>query len=208
MENQDTTTAAAASENEGCCCNNHADGNEECQCADNACKCCAEADEAIATEAPAALTADEKCAQLQDAHLRLAAEFDNYRKRSARERLEMLAFAGEDIIKGLLPIVDDFERAIKSADAAATQADAAVAAANPITEGTRLIYQKLLDYLKSKGLQEIDPAAVEFNTDFHDAVTKFPAATPEQKGKIIDTVQKGYKLNDKVIRFAKVVVGE
>ncbi|GHT65956.1 hypothetical protein FACS189452_00990 [Bacteroidia bacterium] len=189
---------------EDCCC--HENGNDECGCdCDCNCDChCKEDDCAChnAEQQPALkeLSVEEKLAEVQDKHLRLVAEFDNFRKRNARERLDMIMFAGEDIIKGLLPVVDDFERALKAAE---TAADVAV-----LQEGTKLIYQKLLDYLKSKGLQEIDTTQVEFNTDLHDAVTKFPAASPEQKGKIIDTVQKGYKLSDKVIRFAKVVVGE
>ena len=171
----------------GCCCGGNGGGcqNDRCQCAE---------------QEAAEVGTDQKLAELQDKHLRLAAEFDNFRRRNARERLDMLVFAGEDIIKGLLPVIDDFERAIKSAEAAPDGAS--------MFEGIKLIYQKTLDYLKSKGLQEIDPALTDFSTDFHDAVTKFPASAAEQKGKIIETIQKGYKLNDKVIRFAKVVVGE
>jgi molecular chaperone GrpE len=200
-----TDTAAQTTDcrcSEDCCC--HENGNDECNC-ECECEChCKEDDcacrNAEQQPAPKALSVEEKLAEVQDKHLRLVAEFDNFRKRNARERLDMIMFAGEDIIKGLLPIVDDFERALKAAE---TATDVVV-----LQEGEKLIYQKLLDYLKSKGLQEIDTTQVEFNTDLHDAVTKFPVALPEQKGKIIDTVQKGYKLSDKVIRFAKVVVGE
>ncbi|MDR0418856.1 MAG: nucleotide exchange factor GrpE [Prevotellaceae bacterium] len=143
---------------------------------------------------------EQKLADVQDKYIRLVAEFDNYRKRTSRERLDLIMTAGEGVIVGLLPILDDFERAIKAMEAAND--------IEAVKEGTMLIYSKLVDCLKSKGLQEIDPQYTEFNTDLHDAVTKFPAPTPEQKNKIIDTVQKGYKLNDKVIRHAKVVVGE
>lgn len=146
------------------------------------------------------MAVEQKLADVQDKYVRLVAEFDNYRKRTSRERLDLIMTAGEGIIVGLLPVLDDFERAIKAME---TTDDA-----EAVKEGTILIYNKLVDYLKSKGLQEIDPQDTEFNTDLHDAVTKYPAPTPEQKNKIIDTVQKGYKLNDKVIRHAKVVVGE
>lgn len=189
---------------ENCCCHDNENADCDCDCNENSdchkepCDCHKEAP----AEQPAAqeLSADQKLLQLQDQHLRLIAEFDNYRKRSARERLEMITLAGEDTIKGLLPIVDDFERALQAAQ---TNTDFTV-----LKDGVQLIYNKLMDYLKSKGVQVIDPANTEFHTDWHNAVTKFPAATPEQKGKIIDTVQKGYTLNDKVIRFANVVVGE
>jgi molecular chaperone GrpE len=146
------------------------------------------------------MSVEQKLADLQDKHLRLAAEFDNFRKRTARERLDMIMFAGEEIIKGLLPVLDDMERAIKSAENAVD--------IQALSEGIKLIHQKTMDYLKSKGVQEIDASITDFSTDMHDAVTKFPAATPEQKGKIVDTIEKGYKLGDKIIRYAKVVVGE
>jgi molecular chaperone GrpE len=186
-----------------CCCHSEDEcncQNDSCECSNEECQCkCAEQDTAAATTV-AEMTTEQKLADMQDKHLRLVAEFDNYRKRSARERLDMVMYAGEDIIKGLLPVIDDLERAIKSAESAA--------GAETLLEGVKLIYQKTLDYLKTKGLQEIDTAIADFNTDLHDAVTKFPAPSPEQKGKIMDTVQKGYKMGDKVIRFARVVVGE
>ncbi|MDR0711830.1 MAG: nucleotide exchange factor GrpE [Prevotellaceae bacterium] len=152
-------------------------------------------------ESPQDLTPEEKCAAAQDKYLRLVAEFDNYRKRTARERMELIHSASEDTIKGLLSVVDDFERAAKAADASQDVA--------ALREGVELIYQKLMTYLESKGLKPIEtPAGADFNTDLHDAVTKFPAPDEAHKNKIIDTVQKGYKLYDKVIRYAKVVVGE
>jgi molecular chaperone GrpE len=175
--------------------------NDICECSnDNECQNDCEQDATNAVP-QAELNIEQKYAELQDKHLRLVAEFDNFRKRSARERLDMITGAGEDIVKGLLPMLDDFERAIKSA------ADN-TSGTETLAEGIKLIYHKTIDYLKYKGLQVIDPALTDFNTDIHDAVTKFPATTPEQKGKIIDTIQKGYKLGDKVIRYAKVVVGE
>ncbi len=154
-----------------------------------------------AVEERAEPTWEEKFTEVQDKYLRLVAEFDNYRKRTARERIELIMTAGEDAIKGLLNILDDFERAIKASEAAQD--------VDSIREGTKLIHQKLMDYLSSKGLKPVESeVGSDFDTDLHDAVTKFPAPDEAHKNKIIDTVQKGYKLNDKVIRYAKVVVGE
>jgi molecular chaperone GrpE len=143
---------------------------------------------------------EEKMADLENKYLRLVAEFDNYRKRTARERLELLLVAGEDMMKGLLPVLDDFERAAK----AMNETDDITA----VREGVDLIYAKLSKYLESKGLKQIDAVGKDLNTDEHDAITKFPAPTEEQKGKVIDVVQHGYALNGKIIRYAKVVVGE
>ncbi|MDR3235379.1 MAG: nucleotide exchange factor GrpE [Prevotellaceae bacterium] len=145
-------------------------------------------------------SADEKMADLENKYLRLAAEFDNYRKRTARERLEFMMTAGEDLICGLLPVIDDFERAIKAID----ETDDAKA----IREGVELIYNKLFKYLESCGLKKIDAVGKALNTDEHEAVTKFPAPAADQKGKVIDVIQHGYTLNGKIIRYAKVVVGE
>ncbi len=142
---------------------------------------------------------EEKYEEQKDKYLRLAAEFDNYRKRSARERLELVSVAAEETIKGLLPVVDDMERAIK------TLRDSG---ADPvIIEGEELIYKKMFDYLKSKGLSLIETAGKELDTDFHEAVAQFPAPEEKLKNKIIDVVVNGYTLNGKVIRFAQVVVG-
>ncbi len=142
---------------------------------------------------------EDQLAQVNDKYIRLAAEFDNYRRRVAKERLELIGTASEDVIKGLLPVIDDCQRALevlsKSEDAIAAK------------EGTELIMNKLESYLKGKGLAEIDAAGKELDTDFHEAVAQFPVEDKKKKGKIIDVVQKGYTLNGKVIRFAKVVVG-
>lgn len=141
----------------------------------------------------------EKLAYANDKYIRLAAEFDNYRRRGAKERLELISTASEDVIKGLLPILDDCERALQvlkeSKDTEAAK------------EGTELILNKMIAYLKSKGLEAIDAKGKELDTDLHEAVAQFPAPDKSQKNKIIDVVQKGYTLNGKVIRFAKVVVG-
>jgi molecular chaperone GrpE len=143
---------------------------------------------------------EEKMADLENKYLRLVAEFDNYRKRTARERLEFLVMAGEDMMKGLLPVLDDFERAVK----AMNETDDITA----VREGVELIYTKFSKYLESKGLKQIDAVGKDLNTDEHDAVTKFPAPSEDKKGKVIDVVQHGYALNGKIIRYAKVVVGE
>ncbi len=133
-----------------------------------------------------------------DEYLRLMAEFDNFRRRTAKERLELISTAGEDVIKGLLPVLDDCERAM-----AVLRDSQAMAAAK---EGTELIYNKLKDYLKSRGLVEIEAKDKPLDTDFHEAVARIPAPDEAVKGLIYDVVQKGYMLNGKVIRFAKVVV--
>ncbi len=133
-----------------------------------------------------------------DDYLRLMAEFETFRRRSAEERLALVGSASSDTIKGLLPVLDDCERAMdllsKSSDEAAR-------------EGTALIYNKLMDYLKTKGLAVIEARGAKFDVDLHEAVTQFPAPSPEQKGMVIDVVQTGYTLNGKVLRYAKVVVG-
>jgi len=145
-------------------------------------------------------TIEEKMAALEDKHLRLVAEFDNYRKRTARERLELLALANEDLLTGILPVLDDMERAVK----AMQLTDDVVA----VRDGVVLIQDKLVKYLENRGLKIFDATGKELNTDEHEAITKIPAPSAEQKGKVIDVIQHGYKLNGKVIRYAKVVVGE
>lgn len=135
----------------------------------------------------------------KDRYLRLSAEFDNYRRRVSREKLELIETASESVIKSLLPIVDDFERAIKALE----ESDDAEAA----KEGTNLIYKKLTELMKSRGVSEIEAVGKDLDTDLHEAVAQIPAPEEKLKGKIVDCVQKGYKLGDKVIRFAKVVVG-
>lgn len=143
--------------------------------------------------------AKDDLAKTKDSYLRLMAEFDNYRRRTSQEKLDMVATAAEDTIKGLLPVLDDCERAMK---ALADSEDSPVA-----KEGTELIYNKLMSYLKSKGLSAIEAMGEEFDTDNHEAVAQLPVAEEDRKGKVFDVVQTGYKLNGKVIRFAKVVVG-
>ena len=143
-----------------------------------------------------------KLAETNDKYIRLAAEFDNYRRRVAKEKLDLISTAGEDVIKGLLPVLDDCERALQVLNSS-TDSEAAKAA----KEGTELIYNKLMGYLKSKGLAPIEAVGKELDTDFHEAVAQFPVQEADKKNKIFDVTQQGYTLNGKVIRFAKVVVG-
>lgn len=142
---------------------------------------------------------ENELSAMNDKYLRLAAEFDNFRRRSSKERLELIGTASEDIIIGLLPVLDDCEIAI---DALMKSEDSRAA-----KEGTELIYNKLLNYLKSKGLARIDAIGEPLDTDYHEAVAQFPVDDKKKKNRIIDIVNQGYTLNGKVIRFAKVVVG-
>ena len=142
----------------------------------------------------------EKLMEMNDKYLRLSAEFDNYRKRTLKERMELTRTAGEQLLVGILPVVDNFERALESMDYSSD--------IKSIKEGISLIYSDFKDYLERNGVKEIETKEADFNTDLHEAVTAIPAPAPEMKGKVIDTVEKGYILNDKVIRYAKVVVGE
>ncbi len=143
---------------------------------------------------------EKRCQTLQNDYLRLMAEFDNYRKRTIKEKADLIKNGGEDAIKKLLPVIDDFERAL-----AALEKSDDIAA---VKEGIELIYSKFTSYLDNNGVKEIPSVGESFDTEVHEAITTFPAPTPEQKGKVIDCMTKGYKLNDKVIRFSKVVVGE
>ena len=137
---------------------------------------------------------------LKDKHIRLQAEFDNYRKRTLKEKMDLMKSAGEGVLSNILPIIDDFERALSAFKDVDND--------NPLKEGVSLIYSKLNDFLKQNEIQEIDAIGKNFDTDLHEAVTKIPAPSEELKGKVIDVIQKGYLLNGKVIRFAKVVIGE
>lgn len=145
---------------------------------------------------------EQKAADATDKYVRLAAEFDNYRRRTAKERLELISTAGEEVIKGLLPVLDDCERALQVLGSV-SDAEAVKAA----KEGTELIYNKLSGYLKTKGLAVIEAKDKELDTEFHEAVAQFPVEDKSKKNKVIDIVQQGYTLNGKVIRYAKVVVG-
>lgn len=142
----------------------------------------------------------KKYDELNDRYLRLMAEFDNYRKRTLKEKMDLTKYAEEDVIKGILPVVDNMERAIKSLESAQD--------INAVKEGIDLIYKKFKEFLEKRGIKEIEALNKELDTDLHEAVTKFAAPSEDLKGKIIDVIEKGYYLHDKVIRYAKVVVGE
>ncbi|WP_066632950.1 nucleotide exchange factor GrpE [Labilibacter marinus] len=141
-----------------------------------------------------------KVSELNDRYLRLSAEYDNYRKRTLKERMELTKSAGEGLLKGLLPVVDDFDRAIAHLSEA-SDLDA-------VKEGIDLIYNKFQEFFKQNGVIEIEAKEKDFDTDLHEAITKIPAPTEDMKGKVIDCIEKGYTLGDKVMRFSKVVVGE
>jgi molecular chaperone GrpE len=141
-----------------------------------------------------------KLAEINDKYLRLSAEFDNYRKRTLKERAELLRTAGEQVLVEILPVVDNFERALSSMENAADVA--------ALKEGVNLIYSTFKEFLSRNGVKEIVTRDAVFNTDLHEAMTMIPAPTPDQKGKVIDTIERGYVLHEKVIRFAKVIVGE
>jgi molecular chaperone GrpE len=143
---------------------------------------------------------NQEVADLKDKNLRLMAEFDNFRRRSLKEKSELIKNGGEDTLKKILPLVDDFERAIKAMETSDDK--------TALVEGVNLIYNKFLSFLNESGVQAIPTENELFNTDLHEAITTFPAPSEDLKGKIIDCVSKGYTLNEKVIRFSKVVVGE
>ncbi|MCK5856494.1 MAG: nucleotide exchange factor GrpE [Bacteroidales bacterium] len=142
----------------------------------------------------------DKHAQLNDDYLRLFSEFDNFRKRKNKEVADLYITAGEKMILAILPTIDDFERALQHiGDSKEAQAH---------REGLELIYNKFLSILKQNQVAEIDAKGKDFDTDFHEAITRFPAPTEDMKGKVVDVTEKGYTMGDKVIRYAKVVVGE
>ena len=144
--------------------------------------------------------AEEKLAEMQDKYIRLSAEFDNYRKRTLREKMELSKYAGENLFLQILPLMDDFDRALKHMDSSADSI--------ALKEGIDIIYSKFSDFLKLNGIKEIESLNSNFNVDLHEAVAKVPVEDPDKKGKVVDVLLKGYYLQDKVLRFAKVVVGE
>ncbi|MCK9638855.1 MAG: nucleotide exchange factor GrpE [Prolixibacteraceae bacterium] len=135
-----------------------------------------------------------------DKYLRLSAEFDNFRKRTLKEKMDLMKNASESVIVSFLPVIDDVERAIKAIETSDNL--------ETIKEGINLIYNKFKDFTKQNGVVEMEANGLELNTDHHEAITKIPAPSEDLKGKIVEVVQKGYMLNDKVIRYAKVVIGE
>lgn len=142
---------------------------------------------------------EEKCNELNDKYLRLYSEFDNYRKRTSKERLDLLKTASQDIMVDLLPVLDDFDRALAAMNDNNAQEES--------VKGVELIFNKLFTLLSQKGLEPMDAQGKDFDTDYHEAITNIPAPSDDMKGKVIDVIQKGYLLNGKIIRFAKVVVG-
>jgi len=143
---------------------------------------------------------EDKYDELNDRYLRLYSEFDNYRKRTIKEKIELSKVASENLVVDLLPVLDDFDRAIKASE----ETDNVEA----LREGIKLIYIKLFKLLSLKGLEPIEAIGKNFDTDVHEAITKFPAPTYDLRGKVINETEKGYTLNGKVIRYSKVVVGE
>lgn len=151
-------------------------------------------------EEPALEKLNQELKEAKDKYLRLAAEFDNYKRRNAKERIELMQTAGRDVISELLDVLDDFDRAQKQ-----FESDEDI---DHVKEGTILIFNKLRNKLQSRGLKPMESIGKDFDADLHEAITEIPAASEEQKGKVMDEVIKGYYLNDKIIRHAKVVVGK
>lgn len=141
----------------------------------------------------------QEVVDLKDKYIRLYSDFENFRKRTAKEKMELLNTAGEDVIKTILPVVDDLERALKSI--AETEEN------KSLREGVELVYQKFIKSLESKGLKAMNAVGQVFDVETHEAITQIPAPSEDLKGKVIDEIEKGYYLNEKVIRFAKVVIG-
>lgn len=142
----------------------------------------------------------EELKEVQDKHLRLQAEFDNFRRRTMKEKADLIKSGGESVLVNILPVIDDFERALDSLKEVEDE--------DTGKQGTLLIYNKFKEFLKQNNIKEIEALQQDFDVDLHEAITKIPAPSEELKGKVVDVVQKGYCLNEKVIRFAKVVIGE
>lgn len=172
---------------------------------EDACEQCGQQEESVELTAEEKLQqeldqANEKIATLEDKYLRQVAEFDNYRKRTIKEKAELIKNGGERAIESILPVLDDFERALANMAKDENAAE--------IMTGVELIYNKFVGILKQNGLQRIETEGATFDTDFHEAIAIIPAPSEDLKGKVLDCVQTGYTLNDKVIRHAKVAVGE
>jgi molecular chaperone GrpE len=145
-------------------------------------------------------SAEEKLSEMQDKYIRLSAEFDNYRKRTLREKMDLSKYAAEDLFRKILPLMDDFDRALSHME---TATDCIA-----LKDGIDLIYNKFSEFLKQNGIKEIESRNIGFNVDLHEAIAKIPVPEDEKKGKVVDVVQKGYYFHDKVLRHSKVVVGE
>ena len=169
----------------------------------------AEASEAVGTETPETEAAPEQDEisklkseneALQDKYLRLYSDFENFKRRTSKERIDMFKMAGQDVLKSLLPVMDDFDRAEKAFDSSKD--------VQSLADGVKLVSSKLKNTTEQQGLKAYISIGEVFNADLHEAITKIPAPTEDLKGKVVDEVEKGYMLHDKVVRFAKVVVGE
>ncbi len=145
-------------------------------------------------------TIEEKLAELQDRYLRLSAEYDNFRKRTLKEKIDLQKSANESLLGALLPVADDFDRALQSVDETKE--------IEAVKEGLQLIFGKFNGFLDQQGVKEIQAVNKKFDTDLHEAITKIPAPSKKLKGKVVDVIQKGYYLNEKVLRYSKVVIGE
>ena len=159
-----------------------------------------ESKEEIEEEPKKEPTTEEKLAELQDRYLRLSAEYDNFRKRTLKEKIDLQKNANAQLLEAILPVADDFDRAMLSVDEARD--------IEAVKEGMKLISDKFSSFLNMQGVKEIEAINKEFDTDLHEAITKIPATSQKQKGKVVDVIQKGYFLNDRVLRFSKVVIGE
>lgn len=155
--------------------------------------------EEVKTEISAEAKLKDDLAQANDKYLRLYAEFDNFKRRTTKERVELLQTAGKEVIVSLLPVLDDFERAIKATETATD--------VSAVKEGIALVQSKLKNILTQKGLKEMEAKGTTFDADIHEAITNIPAPTDDLKGKVVDELEKGYYLGDKVVRYAKVIVG-
>jgi molecular chaperone GrpE len=158
------------------------------------------ADSSSENQHGAGTNADNIAQEMQDKYIRLSAEFDNYRKRTLREKMDMSKYAGEDLFLKIIPIMDDFDRAVQHMDTATDSM--------AMKNGIDLIYNKFSEFLKQNGIKEIESLNSPFNVDLHEAVAKVQVPEDDKKGKVVDVLQKGYFLQDKVLRFSKVVVGE
>ena len=145
-------------------------------------------------------TTEEILAELQDRYLRLSAEYDNFRKRTLKEKIDLQKSGNENLLGALLPVADDFDRALQSVDEAKD--------IEAVKEGLKLISGKFTAFLSQQGVKEIEASKKEFDTDLHEAITKIPAPSKKLKGKVVDVIQKGYYLNEKVLRYSQVVIGE
>ncbi len=155
--------------------------------------------DAAENQPEAAASADAQIAEMKDKYLRLLADFENFRRRTAKEKIEFLQTAEEGVMLAILPVLDDFERALKSMEKAQDVAS--------VKEGIQLIYHKLYKTLEQRGLKPMESVGQDFNAETYEAITQIPAPSEELKGKVVDEVEKGYTLKDKIIRFAKVIVG-